>query len=247
MSEVTPAILNKVKLLLKLTSSPNAHEAEAARGMADKLIAKYNITEAQLAALDDPAPLYGEDEKVYSTIGLVGWKQQLVLAVANYFECQVVVEELSGAEGAHQFSYFAYGDEDQVKDVKFVFAAFAKKVEDLTLTRCIGRGPVYIDSYCEGVTESIRWNIQMDGIEIPEVKRPVRKVQEVKPVDSSQLTTTKEDKGSPTENRADVNKGSIIKDVMAYFKGLDDGKLISLKDVLELEVENEIPDKLPAI
>ena len=36
-----------------------------------------------------------------------------------------------------------------------------------------------------------------------------------------------------------MNSNSLIKDVMAYFKGLDDGKNLSLKDILELEVENE--------
>lgn len=246
MSEATPAILNKIRLLLKLTSSPNENEAANAREMADRLIAKYNIDQAQLDALDDPTPLYGEDEKIYTTNGLVTWKQQLVLAIANYFECQVVVEEMVNTDGTHQFSYFAYGDDDQVKDTQFAFRAFDKKVEELILTRCIGRGPVYIESYAEGVVESIKWNIQMEGIEIPEVNRNVRKIQEAAPPTSSSLVKASEDKPSPTENRAQVN-GTLIKDIMAYFKGVDDGKHMSLKDVLYLESQNQSIDELPNV
>lgn len=246
MSEATPAILNKIRLLLKLTSSPNENEAANAREMADRLIAKYNIDQAQLDALDDPTPLYGEDEKVYMTIGLVTWKQQLVLAIANYFECQVVVEEMPLTDGTHQFSYFAYGDTDQVKDTQFAFRAFDKKIEELILSRCLGRGPIYVESYSEGVVESIKLNIQMDGIEIPEVNRTVRKVQEAAPPTSSSIVRVEGDKPSPTDNRTQVN-GTLIKDIMAYFKGVDDGKHMSLRDVLDLEAQSQSIGELPNV
>jgi len=239
-----PAILNKIKLLRNLANSPNPNEAETARSMAEQLMSKYNVTDADLEALEDK-PLYGEDEKLFVTIGLSGWRQQLALAIATYFDCQIVVEELAIPNGdVSQFSYFVYGDPDQVKDVQFVYHAFSKKVDFLVEFRCMGRGPIYIDSYCEGVVESIKWNIQMEGIELPDVKRPARKVQEGPAKSSTQITKTTEEKAQPTENRMDVNKGSMIKDVMAYFKGLDDGKNISLQDVLELEVQNEEPQQI---
>lgn len=245
MSEATPSIINKVKLLLKLATSPNENEATAAREMAERLIAKYNISQGQLDAADEPPPLYGENERIYSTEGLVSWKQQLVLAVANYFECQVVVEELGGTE-PHKFSYFAYGDDDQVKDTQFAYRAFEKKVEELVLSRCLGRGPIYLDSYCEGVVESIRWNIDMDGIEIPNINRKARKVEEAAPPTSSSLARVEGDKPTPTKNRTQV-QGKLIKDIMAYFKGVDDGKHISLQDVLEIEAQSESVGELPNV
>jgi len=233
---IPPAILHKVKLLLNLANSPNPNEAENARAMADKFIAKYNITEEDLASLE-PKEFYGENEKLFVTLGICGWRQQLALAVATYFDCQIVQEEVVPAEGVHQFTYFVYGDDDQVKDVQFVYHAFCKKIENLSDSRCFGRGPIYVDSYCEGVVESVKWNIQMYGIEVPEIKKPLKKVEQAAPINSKTITKSGPDKEEPTENRADVNKNSFIKDIMAYFKGVDDGKELSLQAVLELEVQ----------
>lgn len=235
-----PTILNKVRLLLNLASSPNPNEAENARALADKFIAKYNITEEELAALN-PKEYYGENEKLFVTLGIVGWRQQLALAVAKYFDCQIVQEELVPAEGLHQYNYFVYGDDDQVKDVQFVYHAFCKKIDNLVDTRCLGRGPVYVDSYCEGVVEAIKWNIQLYGIEVPEVKRTIKKEEQVEaaPPTHKSITKSGPDKEEPTDKRVDINANSFIKDIMAYFKGVDDGKNISLQDILELEVETK--------
>ena len=161
-----PSILNKVKLLINLSSSPNPNEAETARAMADKLIAKYNITEEELGSLEEKV-YYGESEKLFSSVGIISWKQQLAVAVSKYFDCQIVQEELVPGEGTSQYNYYVYGDDDQVKDVKFVYHAFNKKIENLVDVQCQGRGPVYIDSYCEGVVESVKWNIDMYGIDVP--------------------------------------------------------------------------------
>lgn len=243
---VPPAILNKVKLLLRLSQSPNPNEAENARVKAEELIAKHGITEADLASLDEKV-FYGEDEKLFSTIRIVGWKQILSLAIATYFDCQIVQEQTvaGGDENSiSTYAYFVYGDDDQVKDTQFVWNAFIKKIDWLVSTRCLGRGPIYIDSYCEGLVESIKWNIQMYGIEIPEFKKKVIKPEEqAAPPTSNTLTVT--GKEEPTDKRVHVNAGSLIKDIQAYFRGLDDGKNLSLQDVLELEVETESPAELP--
>lgn len=239
---VPPAILNKVKLLLKLATSPNPNEAENARVKAEELIAKHGITEADSASLDEKV-FYGEEEKLFVTIGIVGWKQILSLAIATYFDCQIVQEQLSAGgdeDKVSTYSYFVYGDDDQVKDTQFVWRAFLKKINNLIDTRCLGRGPIYIDSYCEGVVESIKWNIQMYGIEIPQFKKKVVKPEEqaAPPTSNTLVTTGKEE---PTDNRINVNAGSLIKDIQAYFRGLDDGKNLSLQDILELEVETQEP------
>jgi hypothetical protein len=118
-----PAILNKVKLLQRLAFSPNPHEAESARQLADKLIEKHNITPEELESLKDPKPLYGEDEKLYVSIGIVGWRQQLAVAIGNHFGCQIVQVELVPADGPHPFEYYCYGEPEDVKNVQFVFRA----------------------------------------------------------------------------------------------------------------------------
>ncbi len=235
-----PGILQKVKLLLNLASSPNPNEAANAKELADKLIAKYNITEQELASLD-PKEFYGENEKLFVTFGMVHWRQMLALVVSRYFDCQIVQEEMmpaNGGEGLHEFRYYVYGDDDQVKDTQFVYHAFAKKVDNLCDTRCMGRGPIFIDSYCEGVVESIKINVEMFGIDVPEVKRTLKKEEQAAPPKSTTIVKSGDNKEEPTDKRVDINQGSLIKDIMAYFKGLEDGRNISLQDVLELEKEN---------
>lgn len=238
-----PAILNKVKLLLKLTTSPNANEAAAAQAMADKLIAKYNITEEELASMEDKV-FYGEDEKLFTTVGVDNWRQQLAVAISGYFDCQIVQEELVPLEGAHQFHYFVYGDDDQVKDTQFVYHAFVKRIDTLISIKCIGRGRVYIDSYCEGVVESIKWNIQMYGIDLPEIKKPLKQEQATPPT-SNTLSKPSTEKEEPTDKRIDISKQSFIKDIMAYFRGVDDGKALSLQEIIELELKNQEAKRIP--
>ena len=42
-------------------------------------------------------------------------------------------------------------------------------------------------------------------------------------------------KKKPLENSTDINSQSLIKDIGAYFKGLYDGKNLSVEDLLELD------------
>lgn len=237
-------ILSKVKLLLNLTASPNPHEAETARGMVDRLIAKYNITDEELASLEEKKPLYGEDDKLFYTIGLVGWKQRLATVIAKQLYCHIVQEELVPADGLHHFSYFVYGDPEDTVNVKFVFHSFVKRIEELIEKKCVGRGPVYVSSYTEGLVETISNNIHWDGIEIPAIKSPrkseVPQTEKILNNGASNLAVPKkEEKEKPLEQTINVNSQSLIKDVQAYFKGLQDGQHFTWSDFLELEAENE--------
>lgn len=234
------SILLKVKLLLNLANSPNPNEAENARAMADKLVAKYNITEEELKSLEDKKPLYGADNKLYSTTSIVGWKQQLALAIGKYFYCHIIQEEMVPTHGEREYNYYVYGDPEDEARVKFVFNTFNKKVEELILTRCVGRGPIYVSSYGEGASEAIRTNMAWEGIDLPEVKAPTSSAPaEEKQLNngSSNISKHKEEKEKPEENSVDVNSQSLIKDIAAYFRGLDDGKGLFLQEILELEAE----------
>jgi hypothetical protein len=239
-----PGILAKIKKLLNLTQSSNPNEAQNAQALADGLMAKYNITEHDLASLD-PKEYYGENEKLFFTMGLSNWRQQLAVSVASYFDCQIVQEKVVPAEGVEQYTYFVYGDDDQVKDVQFVYHAFAKKVDNLVDSKCLGRGPIYVESYCDGVVDSIKMNIQMYGIDLPDFHKPLKKQDEAPPPKSNTIVKSGPEKEQPTDQKVDINAGMLVKDIMAYFKGIEDGRDLSLKDILELEVENVGPGTLP--
>lgn len=241
-----PGILNKVKLLLKLATSSNPHEADNARKLAEGLIEKHSITEEELESIKDKKPLYGDDELMFSTVGIVSWRQQLALVIAKHFMCQVVQEEMVPTDGEHFFNYFAYGDPEDVKNVKFAFKAFANKVEYLVDTQCLGRGPIYVESYCEGVVDAIKQNILMYGIDIPDkMKKPRQpKPEQNITITGNAIDKPQQEKPKPAERRVDVNSGSMVKDIMAYFKGVEDSKDLFLDDILELAAEVEEPKEL---
>jgi hypothetical protein len=80
------------------------------------------------------------------------------------------------------------------------------------------------------------------GIEIPENMRKARTiVQEEKILNDGDfnLATTKT-KVRPEKESTDVASGSLISDIGAYFKGVEDGKDLSIQDVLELESDGDI-------
>jgi hypothetical protein len=240
-------VLTKIKLLLNLGNSPNENEAAAAQAMADKLIAKYNVTEEELRSLAEKPPLYGKEDILFHTYSLIGWMQRLALAIAKQFYCYVVQEQIHATLGAIEYNYYVYGDDEDTNSVKFAFNAFVKKIHNTIDIKCLGRGPIYIESYTEGLVEAIKANLEMDGIEIPEVKRPSRPIQQEEKIlnnGQSNMTQFKQQKEAPEKETVDVGGGSIIRDVMAYFKGLEDGRRLSLQDVLELEIENEEAQKL---
>lgn len=235
-----PHILNKIKLLLKLATSPNPHEAESAQRLADGLIEKHGVTAEEIAALD-PKPLYGDNDKLYTTIGIVAWRQQLAVAVATHLECQIVQVELVPSEGEHPFEYYVYGEPEDVKNVQFAFRAFAKKVEFLADTQCLGRGPVYVGSYCEGVVDAIKQNIVLYGIDLPEIKKPVKQVETQVISKGEEITKPKPE---AAEKHIDISGKNKVQDIMAYFKGVADGRDLFLEDILAIASENEEAQKL---
>jgi hypothetical protein len=221
-------ILAKVKLLLKLVSSPNLHEAENARVMALKLIEKHGITPEELESLKDKKPLYGDTEKVFTTIGLESWKQQIVLAIGNHFECQIVQEEIVPLEGIHQFDYYAYGDPDQVENVKVSFAFITSEVVKLMEKNCVGKGSVYISSYSEGIADAVKNTIHWKGIHIPKVRKVAKKVAEEK-MEGGNMVPVKKEREQPAASKVDVNSQSLVKDIRAFWRGVIDGEDISLE------------------
>lgn len=236
-------VLNKIKLLRNLGTSSNGNEAAAANSMADKLIEKHGISEEELRSIADKAPAYGEEEKLFQTIGVVSWMSQLALAIGTKYDCSIVQETIEPVgEGPQQNNYYAYGDPEDVEIVKFVWKAFSKKVEELVLINCVNRGPIFIHSYTEGVVQSIRFNLEFQDIEVPKVNiKP--KQQEVKP--DAIVPAAPAEKEKPTTETYNVNANSFIKDIMAYFKGLEDGKEVGLQAVLDLEQKAQAAEALP--
>lgn len=235
--------LLKIKKLFQLTQSSNDNEAASAKKFAEKLIEKYQITEEDLNSIKDKGPLYGENEKLFHSSLVIPWKNQLAFGIANHFGCYIVQEELVPADGNHEYDYYVYGDNEDIESVKFAFNAFEKQIDYLVVTNCGGRGPVYVSSYCEGIVQSIRSNIEIDGIEVPKVNNKLSKLSKPDKIVitsgvSVGLTAVPKDKEKPVEKSVPVTGSNAIRDIMAFLKGLQDGRDLSLQDLLELEFQN---------
>jgi hypothetical protein len=245
----TPAhILTKIKFLINLKQSPNIHEAENAGVLAEKLINKYGVSGEELKTVDDQPRSYAPESLLFKTFKVVGWMQHLALACAKQFYCYIVIESITAATGLQEFNYYVYGADEDIEYVKFSFNTILKKIHELVDTRCLGCSDIYQDSYCEGCVESVKGQINSFGIEIPEKKqasRPIKQEENILNNGNSNLSFHKSEKEKPEKETVDVSKGSLIKDVVAYFKGIEDGARISLQDILELEAENEKIDSLP--
>jgi hypothetical protein len=226
-------IVTKIKYLLKLTQSSNSFEAENARTLADKLIAKYNLDESILSSEDKP--LYSENDKLFHSYFIEGWKSKLALSIGLKFDCQIVQETLVPTEGSQEYYYYLYGDPEDVEKVKFTFNSFINKIDSLVLQNCYGRGQIYISSYCEGLVQSIKTNIEQEDLVIPETKS--RNISEIANPTKEAILKPKFKKEKPAETSVDVNSQSLIKNIIAYFRGIDDGKDIYLQEILELEAE----------
>lgn len=237
-----PAILNKIKLLLKLTESPNPNEAGTAQALADALIDKHGLTPEELEALKDPKPLYGEDEKLFFTYAVVGWMQQLALSIATYFDALIIQERQVPSEGAEQHHYYVYGDPEDVWKVKQAFSAFTSKIHEYMDTYCAGREPNYLASYGEGMVDSIKENIYLNGITLPDRQKLTPTDKPV--IKDGKMVNTKKEKVRPTDTSIDVNTQSEVKDIGAYFAGVYDGKGLSLVDILYFATEADKPEQL---
>lgn len=241
----SPQILLKIKSLMNLTSSSNENEAKAALAMAEKLIAKHSVTEEELKSLQDKKPAYSDEEKLFSTQFIIGWKNQLALAVAKKYDCMIIQEESVPLQGSSEYSYYVYGEPEEVGLVIFVFNALLNRINDMVALHCLGRGAIYVDSYCEGLVQSIKHNLEFDDLDVPKVNRQVKTKPEEVPIHKgTELIQGKTEKESPTDERVDVNSQSFIKDVGAYFKGMSDGRSISLQEALILEAQNEETGRL---
>ena len=208
--------------------------------MAEKLIIKHNVSPEELNNLKDKAPAYGEEERLFTTDKIIGWKNQLALAVAKKYDCVVVQEESVPLDGRSEFSYYVYGEPEEVGLVMFVFKALDSRVKDAVIENCFGRGEVYVASYCEGLVQSIRSNLEFDDLDVPRVKRQIKtNANNAAAIKGNELVADKKEKESPTEQKVNVSSQSLIKDIGAYFKGMYDGRYISLQDALELEAKNE--------
>ena len=113
--------MEKIQKLLRLASSQNENEAQAAMLMAQKLMAQYKIELSQVedAEIDHNVMEEDADKKAHST----AWKRQLALLIAKNFQCEAYVV------GYRTYKTVFVGKRDNLKICKQVYEAAIRFID----------------------------------------------------------------------------------------------------------------------
>lgn len=222
-------------MLLKLSKSDNINEASNALIFAQRLIDKHGITAEELEEIADKAPAYSDEELLYTSPIMISWKMQLAFAISSKFDCIVIQEEVVPADGNGEFQYYIYGSPDMVLAIKQVFGSITEQIYNLVVERCVDKDEDYIDSYQEGLVVGIKQHLEdfISRVAIirTEVNDKPAESLGVKPTDLAQIPVVKE---KPTEEKTTIATGKGL-NVIAYFTGVGDGKVLGIEDVQSIE------------
>jgi hypothetical protein len=87
--QVTPSIVARIQALLRLSASPNEHEAALALQRASDLLLKYNLSRAEVEGRG--AKAFGVGELRVEIAGrITGWHRILVVQIADHCFCKPV-------------------------------------------------------------------------------------------------------------------------------------------------------------
>lgn len=151
---VDPAILDRVRKLLALAGSPNAHEAAAAAARAQALITRWRLEEviaAEAAAATDPDPITdGRDAPLEVGRRLRKWKVALAGALADANGAMAWVWDRGRDEA---ICVVARGRDREL--VRAMWDALLKRVEWASATAGPGRDRAWHEAYRIGVADAI--------------------------------------------------------------------------------------------
>lgn len=147
------AIIDKVRKLLALSKSTNAHEAAAAAGAAARLIEEHGIASAEIAMAGN-APVEGltDPESLYSYRRDTAWRSRLASALARHHGCKAI---LLGSQHSPQGKrYTVLGRKSDVEALHYMFAYLSTEVARLT-AESEARGKIGKQSFALGCAEGI--------------------------------------------------------------------------------------------
>ena len=227
------AHLQKIKDLLKLATSSNDNEAATAKFLADKLIAKYEVTPDQLADIEaSDKPIYDDDDLLLDTEMLADWINILALVVCKKYDCFAIKEDNIASDGPITYRYYVYGDPADVAIAKQLFNFVYDRINKLLAQTCSGRGQLYRDSFAEGAVNGARVNIEYENFSTIGVVKVSEEKSEVKKdaIEAPQKTPLKP---PAIENKVNVSNKEKPLDVYAYFQGMDYGSDIHIGSIDE--------------
>lgn len=236
------AAIEKVKLLKRLAASPEEHESNNAKVLADKLIERFNLLPEEYEEKEE-IQAYNDDDLLFTSPIQEEWSSTLALVISRKYDCLIIEEQNLAGTGETYFKYFVYGNSEDVAICKLLYNFISSKIEESVSENCYGRGDLYISSFKEGLVNGVRINIETEDFHI---KGIVKSSEEEVPKAAlvSQEKKNKED--LPIKEKTQVNKKEKPLDLIAFFTGEGCGRKIhigdKLDDALFLEEENVVED-----
>jgi hypothetical protein len=214
------AAIKKTKLLLKLSQSPNEHEANNAQEKANQLIAEFSLTPEDYEEKVAP-PVYTEDDLLFCSTDPHEWRRDLAVISTNKFDCYVI-EEVNTVIATNEniYRYYAYGHANDMLLSKHLFDLLVKEATTLIDLKCKGKNELFTSSYCEGMVNGIRINVEHEDYVVAGLTK-----QEAQAEDKPALTKTeapKKEKPFSTKQEANVHLHEKPLDIQAYFQGEND-------------------------
>ncbi len=218
---------------MRLAASANENEAANALAMAQKLMEKHGIT-AEAVEEKEVKPVYTDEELLFQSESNLEWIDQLTFAVADKYDCYIIKEKITASTGDEVYKYYVYGEDVDAIYVKEVFKLLHSQMVSVIDKNTIGRGPLFITSYCEGLVHGVKVNLMFEDFEL-------KGMVETKTEAGPGLTKVEVDKKEPPlKEKQEVKKASQEKplDILAYFRGEGDGRKIHIGEADSDNVPN---------
>jgi hypothetical protein len=122
-------VLSKVRKLFELSNSPNENEAALAAAKARDLLARYNLSIADLAIDDVNSALAPTELSVNVGRAVRNWVKGLLIHVAEGFECEHIIRRRRGCNATLSFIGTPADAEVAVYTFEFLYGQLYRLVE----------------------------------------------------------------------------------------------------------------------
>lgn len=140
-------VIAKVARLRALSTSSNVHEATAAAAAAERLIAEYRLSEADLEIDGEESELVEEEVFEYGR-NLSSWKCTLIAGLSKHYGCVGLIR--SNPKLGKLKRHISFGRKSDIELVKYMFSWLSLEIARLSQGACKGRGKGFSNSFCHG-------------------------------------------------------------------------------------------------
>ena len=173
-------VIDKVKKLLRLSTSDNVNEAAAAAARAQALMEEHRIDQAMFDVSDDGGEAPEAEEEIVDhesdpvEVGrsIASWKGQLLLAVCAVNACKSYRGH-QAHEGRYVRSLCIIGRPSDVAMVKHLYAYLAHEIDRLCLKANFGYGRTWMNSFRLGAVREVFRRLKLVAAEAQRDRRKV--------------------------------------------------------------------------